>query len=266
MHSKALRGAGRLARDRGVSVGTSARLPMWEPWCDCGRLPKKSSASFSDCSGIRTAPGDYQWFGYRIATVKQLERRWYEDGLIGDESSYLTVDVDDGTYRGMGHLAPDRHNREGRGRDCVVSSTPWTRHRNRGAASTREVSVPRRRPSIASRPEPRWTTLRSRPRCKPWGSGGRGFTEACTSAMASGGTASCTACSRRPFLNVSLGLPILDEALRSSSWIRTALRLRTRAQRHARRIAANFRSFVCAPRLKQLQSNICSSKRRRSQR
>ena len=45
-------------------------------------------------------PGEYQWFGYRIATVKQLERRWHEDGLIGDESSYLTVETDDGTCAG----------------------------------------------------------------------------------------------------------------------------------------------------------------------
>jgi RimJ/RimL family protein N-acetyltransferase len=46
------------------------------------------------------APGAYQWFGYRMTTVRQLERRWREDGLIGDESSYLAVALDDETCAG----------------------------------------------------------------------------------------------------------------------------------------------------------------------
>jgi RimJ/RimL family protein N-acetyltransferase len=43
------------------------------------------------------APGTYQRFGFRMAKVAALRRRWREDGLIGDESSYLTVLVDDVT-------------------------------------------------------------------------------------------------------------------------------------------------------------------------
>jgi RimJ/RimL family protein N-acetyltransferase len=43
------------------------------------------------------APGAYQWFGFRMQKVADLLRRWREDGLINDESSYLTVLVDDVT-------------------------------------------------------------------------------------------------------------------------------------------------------------------------
>lgn len=42
----------------------------------------------------RTVTGEFQWFGFRVQTMKQLERRWHDDGLIGEQLSYLTVDVD----------------------------------------------------------------------------------------------------------------------------------------------------------------------------
>ena len=29
------------------------------------------------------APGEFQWFGFRTATARELERRWAEDGLVG---------------------------------------------------------------------------------------------------------------------------------------------------------------------------------------
>ncbi len=46
------------------------------------------------------APGEYQWFGFRMDTAHQLERRWHEDGLVGDESSYLAVELGDGACAG----------------------------------------------------------------------------------------------------------------------------------------------------------------------
>jgi L-amino acid N-acyltransferase YncA len=46
------------------------------------------------------APGEYQWFGFRIDKVRDVERRWRDDGLIGADSSFLAVDVDDGTCAG----------------------------------------------------------------------------------------------------------------------------------------------------------------------
>lgn len=42
-----------------------------------------------------TVPGEYQWFGFRMAKARDLHRRWHEDGLVGHESSFLTVLVDD---------------------------------------------------------------------------------------------------------------------------------------------------------------------------
>ena len=42
-----------------------------------------------------TAPGEFQWFGYRLADARAVERRWREDGLIGGDQSYLAVLADD---------------------------------------------------------------------------------------------------------------------------------------------------------------------------
>lgn len=42
-----------------------------------------------------TAPGEFQWFGYRLTNARALERRWREDGLIGADQSYLAVLADD---------------------------------------------------------------------------------------------------------------------------------------------------------------------------
>jgi RimJ/RimL family protein N-acetyltransferase len=46
------------------------------------------------------APGEHQWFGFRMDAVKDFERRWRDDGLIGKESSFLAVGLDDGTCAG----------------------------------------------------------------------------------------------------------------------------------------------------------------------
>ncbi len=46
------------------------------------------------------APGEYQWFGYRIDAAKDIERRWHQDGLICRDSSFLAVEVDDGACAG----------------------------------------------------------------------------------------------------------------------------------------------------------------------
>jgi RimJ/RimL family protein N-acetyltransferase len=40
-----------------------------------------------------SAPGELQWFGFRMADARAIERRWHEDGLIGDQS-YLAVEAD----------------------------------------------------------------------------------------------------------------------------------------------------------------------------
>lgn len=47
------------------------------------------------------ATGEFEWFGFRMNKARNLERRWHEDGLIGDESSYLAVVIRDGTCAGL---------------------------------------------------------------------------------------------------------------------------------------------------------------------
>lgn len=46
------------------------------------------------------ASGEYQWFGFRMADVREVEQRWREDGLIGNERSFLAVELEDGTCPG----------------------------------------------------------------------------------------------------------------------------------------------------------------------
>lgn len=41
------------------------------------------------------AVGEFQWFGYRTDRVREVERRWREDGLVGREQSWLAVTADD---------------------------------------------------------------------------------------------------------------------------------------------------------------------------
>jgi RimJ/RimL family protein N-acetyltransferase len=46
-----------------------------------------------------SVPGEHQWFGFRMARAREFERRWREDGLIGDES-YLAIEAGEGTCAG----------------------------------------------------------------------------------------------------------------------------------------------------------------------
>ena len=48
-----------------------------------------------------SVPGEFQWFGFRVARARELERRWAEDGLIGPDSSTLAIALDDGTLAGV---------------------------------------------------------------------------------------------------------------------------------------------------------------------
>jgi len=47
-----------------------------------------------------TAAGDFEWFGYRAERFRELERRWREDGLMGEET-LLTVALADSTCIGL---------------------------------------------------------------------------------------------------------------------------------------------------------------------
>jgi RimJ/RimL family protein N-acetyltransferase len=46
------------------------------------------------------APGEHQWFGFRMDKAREIERRWRDDGLIGGDASFLAVGLDDGGCAG----------------------------------------------------------------------------------------------------------------------------------------------------------------------
>jgi len=47
-----------------------------------------------------TATGEFEWFGYRADRFRELESRWHEDGLMGDET-FLTVALGDNACIGL---------------------------------------------------------------------------------------------------------------------------------------------------------------------
>jgi len=52
------------------------------------------------------ATGEFQWFGFRRERVRRLESRWADDGLLGQEESFLAVALDDGTCIGWVNWRP----------------------------------------------------------------------------------------------------------------------------------------------------------------
>jgi RimJ/RimL family protein N-acetyltransferase len=46
------------------------------------------------------ASGEFQWWGFRMAAAREVERRWRHDGLIGEESSFLSVGLEDAMCAG----------------------------------------------------------------------------------------------------------------------------------------------------------------------
>ena len=46
------------------------------------------------------AIGEHDWFGFRMSSALDFERRWHEDGLTGEESSFLAVETDEGACAG----------------------------------------------------------------------------------------------------------------------------------------------------------------------
>ncbi|MFZ0667475.1 MAG: GNAT family protein [Acidimicrobiales bacterium] len=52
-------------------------------------------------TGDPSDTGEFQWFGFRMALAKELERRWPEDGLIhAEKPSFLAVTLEDGSCVG----------------------------------------------------------------------------------------------------------------------------------------------------------------------
>jgi GNAT superfamily N-acetyltransferase len=140
------------------------------------------------------APGEYQWFGFRIGKVRGIERRWHDDELIGADSSFLAVELEDGTCAGWVTwravagsnnfeigiaLFPD-HRGHGVGTQAqrqLVSYLFDTTTANRLQAGTELDNVAEQRRSNES------------------AFGGKVSSAGCTSGRELGVTASCTACS-----------------------------------------------------------------------
>jgi len=47
-----------------------------------------------------SAPGEFEWFGFRMPSAREVERRWHDNGLIGEGSSFLAVILQDGSCAG----------------------------------------------------------------------------------------------------------------------------------------------------------------------
>ncbi len=76
------------------------------------------------------AAGEFQWFGFRMNRARELERRWREDGLIGDESSFLAVVVGDDTFAGVVDWRPT-----GRFGNYEIGIVLVPEHRRRGVGT-----------------------------------------------------------------------------------------------------------------------------------
>ncbi len=76
------------------------------------------------------APGEYQWFGFRMDKARDIERRWHDDGLIGDASSFLTVEIEDGTCAGWVTWRP-----VGASGNFEIGIALFEEHRGRGIGS-----------------------------------------------------------------------------------------------------------------------------------
>ena len=74
-----------------------------------------------------SAPGEYQWFGFRVGDARALERRWREDGLIGEDSSFLAVGLEGGSCAGWVNWRA-----VGRSGNFEIGIALFPEHRGRG--------------------------------------------------------------------------------------------------------------------------------------
>jgi RimJ/RimL family protein N-acetyltransferase len=78
------------------------------------------------------ATGEFQWFGFRMNSVRDLKTRWAEDGLFSEKtSSYLAVALEDGnaagwvTWRPIGNFSTTE-----------IGIVLFPEHRGRGVGRT----------------------------------------------------------------------------------------------------------------------------------
>ena len=46
------------------------------------------------------ACGEFQWFGFRVGTAREVVRRWHDAGLLGEGPCFLAVGLEDGACAG----------------------------------------------------------------------------------------------------------------------------------------------------------------------
>ena len=76
------------------------------------------------------ATGEFQWFGFRMDDAAGLRRRWHQDGLIGAESSFLAVLLDDRTCAGWVSWRP-----VGAFGNWEIGAALFPEHRGRGVGT-----------------------------------------------------------------------------------------------------------------------------------
>jgi RimJ/RimL family protein N-acetyltransferase len=77
-----------------------------------------------------SAPGEFEWFGFRAAQAKIVERRWNEDGLMGEDESYLAVTVRDDMLAGWVNWRP-----KWRGLTAEIGIVLFPEHRGHGVGT-----------------------------------------------------------------------------------------------------------------------------------
>jgi RimJ/RimL family protein N-acetyltransferase len=106
------------------------------------------------------ATGEFQWFGFRMAKAREIERRWHDDGLTGGEASFLTVESDDGCAGWVTWRVLPTGNVE-----IGIALFPEYRGRGIGTEAQRQRSTcSTRRRYTGSKQAPRSTTWPSRVR------------------------------------------------------------------------------------------------------
>ena len=136
------------------------------------------------------AIGEHDWFGFRMSSALDFERRWHQDGLTGEESSFLAVETDEGACAGWvtWRVLPTRNVEIGIAllpSIAALASEPMPS----GASCTTCSARPQ---CTGSRRAPRSTTPLSRRRSNGSGSTVRACSAAPRSAADVGVTASCT--------------------------------------------------------------------------
>lgn len=82
------------------------------------------------------ACGEFQWFGFRVATAREVVRRWHDDGLLGDGPCFLAVGLEDGGCAGW-----VTWRRLGTSENFEVGIALFPGHRGRGIGTEAQLQL-----------------------------------------------------------------------------------------------------------------------------